>query len=230
MIKTTPKENELRFAVLAADNVLFTIRDGVLLVRLVALPAHSPFPGKWGLPGGLVQPHETAEEAALRHIGEKARIASDKVYIEQLYTFSEVSRDPRGRVVAVAYLGLVPWQHLREEEREDTEAVAWVPVKSVPALGYDHNAIVVRALERLRARITYSTLVSTLLPHEFTLIELERAYAVVLGKKIDRRNFRKKIAKLKLLASLNKKRTGARWRPAMLYAFRSSKVENIDIL
>lgn len=228
MNKITKKQN-LRFAVLSVDNALFTLKDGQLLVRLISLSATSPFHGKMGLPGGLVKTTETAGEAALRNINEKAKIDTSKVYIEQLYTFSEVDRDPRGRVVAVSYLGLVPWQSLNENEKNNSEA-RWVSVKTIPKLGYDHNKITEVALERLKARIAYSTLAAKLLPNEFTLIELEKAYEIILGKKIDRRNFRKKIKKVKIIISLNKKRTGMKWRPAMLYAFRSKKVEIMEIL
>lgn len=229
IMKNRGNTKTLRFAVLAADNALFTLKDGLLLVRLISLSKDSPFAGKMGLPGGLVRPEETAEVAALRNIAEKAKVAPGKVYVEQLYTFSKVNRDPRGRVVAVSYLGLVPWQNLNAKEKENGE-VSWLPVKNLPKLGYDHNEIIKAALERLRARIAYSTIASKLLPPEFTLIELEKAYETILGKKIDRRNFRKKIKKLKLIVSLNKKRTGMKWRPAMLHAFRSSKVELMEIL
>lgn len=223
------KKQNLRFAVLAADNALFTIKDGLLLVRLIALASSSPFPGRLGLPGGLVHPDETAEDSAMRNIREKARISPSKVHIEQLFTFSAINRDPRGRVVAVSYLGLVPWRALTEKERENSDA-SWIPVKNLPKLGYDHNEIIKTALERLRSRIAYSTLASKLLPEEFTLIDLEKAYETILGKKIDRRNFRKKIKKLKIVVPLNKKLTGMKWRPAMLYAFRSQKVELMEIL
>src|SRR6516165_11678418 len=112
-MEATPVTQEpLRFAILAADTVLFTMRDGKLLVRLTKVERPPHFPDNAGLPGGLLHPLETAEDAAMRHVEEKAGIARRKIYLEQLYTFSKVDRDPRGRVVAVAYCGLVPWETL----------------------------------------------------------------------------------------------------------------------
>jgi len=220
---------QLRFAVLAADTVLFTIRNGELLVRLI--PVHRPphFVDKSGLPGGLLLPTETAEQAALRNLEVKAGIKREHVHIEQLYTFSGVHRDPRGRVVAVTYLALAPWEELSQAEQADTDNARWCTVRRLPKLAYDHNEVLELALERLRARMNYTTIASKLLPSEFTLSDLERAYETLLGKKMDRRNFRKKILKLKLLKPLGKKR-GGKWRPAELYAFKGTKVVPIEML
>ncbi len=228
--QTSKNPKHLSFAVLAADTVLFAIRDKKLCVRLVSVNRPPYFVHAFGLPGGLLAPHETAEEAALRHLEEKGGVRRGSVYAEQLYTFSAVGRDPRGRVVAVAYLALAPWQQLSAKERTYTEEAFWCPVAKLPKLAYDHNEVVQLALERLRARIGYTTIVKKLLPKEFPLMELEQAYEVILEKRPDRRNFRKKIMKLKLVMPLGRKQSGQKWRPAMLYAFRSPKVVQIDIL
>src|SRR3989344_3755905 len=125
---------DIRFAVLAADTALFTIRDKTLLVRTIRVERPPHFPDNPGLPGGLIAPPETAEAAARRHVAAKADIAANKPYFEQLYTFSEPDRDPRGRVVAVAYLALVPWEKLSERERQDSSGGAWIAAKPAPDL------------------------------------------------------------------------------------------------
>jgi 8-oxo-dGTP diphosphatase len=223
-------QKALHFAVLAADTVLMTIVDNELCVRLI--PVHLPpyFNHLAGLPGGLLSPKETAEEAAARLIENKAKVSPRYVHLEQLYTFSDVDRDPRGRVVAVAYLGLVAWEELSHSEREKREEAWWSPVGNLPNLAYDHKQIINSALERLRSRITYTTLIAKILPREFTLTELEQACESILGRDIDKRNFRKKILKLKLVQKLNKERRGQKWRPAKLYSFVSEKVLPIEIL
>ena len=222
--------NDLRFAVLAADTCLFTLKGNELLVRLVHVERPPHFPDNWGLPGGLIDPKETADAAAKRFVEKKALVSAAKTHLEQLYTMSEIERDPRGRVVAVAYLGLVPWEEMRASEQADHAHARWVNVKRVPKLAYDHDTILAIAQTRLRSRITYTTVMQALMPARFTLPELEQAYATVLGKPIDRRNFRKKFAKLKLLEELASKKTGGRHRPAKLYRFKSKKIVEIEVL
>lgn len=222
--------SSLRFAVLATDTALFTVRDGQLLVRLVRVDRAPHFKNAKGLPGGLIHAHEVAEEAAQRLITEKAAIDPDKIYLEQLYTFSEVERDPRGRVVAVAHLALVPWESLSPHEQDGDDEAWWATLSEAKALAYDHDAILSVALHRLRSRVTYTTLMQKLLPREFTLTELERAYESVLKTDLDKRNFRKKIMKVGVLTPLPRKRADGPHRPAQLYKFASSKVEHIEIL
>jgi 8-oxo-dGTP diphosphatase len=154
----------LRFAVLATDVALVTVRDGKLLVRLT--PVHRPphFPNAKGLPGGLIDPKETAEEAVARILKTKGGIQSVGVYLEQLYTFSEINRDPRGRVVAVAYIALTPWESLSSSEQADTCDAWWVPITEARGLAYDHDSIVSTAQSRLRSRARYTTVIAKLLP------------------------------------------------------------------
>lgn len=233
MTKTVAKIDEkepLRFAVLAADTALLTFREGKLLTLLIRVNRPPFFPDSKGLPGGLVDPKETAEEAAKRHVEKKTGVAASKLYTEQLYTFSRLDRDPRGRVVAVAYLALVPWEKLSKEEQTDTEDSWWEPVSSVKKLAYDHNEVLTLAIKRLRSRITYTTVLSKLLPKEFTLTELENMYETILGTDLDKRNFRKKILKLNIITPIVGKFTGGRSRPAQLYKFISNTVEEIQVL
>ncbi len=222
-------EKHVRFAVLATDVALMSIRNGVLVVRVMRVQRPPHFPNSVGLPGGLIDPKETAEEAGYRIIRTKGMI-SRTVYTEQLYTFSEVDRDPRGRVVAVAYLALVPWGELTEEEQADSDETWWTPVRDAKKLAYDHDHILEVALLRLRSRVHYTTIARNLMPSEFTLTELESAYESLLKTELDKRNFRKKLLKLKVVIPCGRKRTGGAYRPAELYTFRGTRVEEIELL
>lgn len=224
----TPKN--LLFAILASDVVLWTINEDKLLVRLIPVNVPPHFIDKAGAPGGLIKPTETAEQAARRLIESKGKVSSSKVYLEQLYTFSEIKRDPRGRVVAVAYTGIVPWDTLSTTEQENTKEVWWTEIGKLPALAYDHKDIIAISLERLQSRIAYTNLIAQFMPKEFTLTELEKAYELILGKDIDKRNFRKKILALGLLKELSKERRGQKHRPAKLYSFKSLETKVIEVL
>ena len=230
MKKTISSPEHLRFAVLATDIAIFTVRNKELLVRLI--PVHRPpfFTNIKGLPGGLIDPKETAEEAVMRHTKDKAIVDPNKIYFEQLYTFSSPKRDPRGRVVAVAYIGLVPWEKLSTTEQMSMEKALWAPVAHMKALAYDHNEILDAAVKRLRSRITYTTIASKILPDEFTLTEMEEMYKSVLLSDLDKRNFRKKMLKLKILTDLKRKKIGGAHRPAELYRFSSAKIREIEVL
>ena len=138
---------------IAVDVVLFTIQDGILKVLLVKRQ-HAPFRGTWALPGGFVEEEESVDAAALRELQEETNI--DNVYLEQLYTFGELNRDPRGRVVSVAYYALVNWQQFQLRARRRVSEASWFPVKRLPRLAFDHNSIVDYALERLRNKINYT--------------------------------------------------------------------------
>jgi 8-oxo-dGTP diphosphatase len=220
----------LRFAVLSVDVALFTMREHRLFVRLIAVNRSPHFINRKGLPGGLIDPKETAEEAVRRHIGTKAMIDPEKIYLEQLYTFSGIDRDPRGRVVAVAYTALIPWEKLSATEQGDTDSAFWVPIGEARELAYDHDEILSMAENRLRSRLTYTTLISKLLPKEFTLTEMEQAYESILHTELDKRNFRKKVLKLQIIKPLHRKRADGAFRPAELYRFAENKVKEMEIL
>lgn len=223
-------ETHLHFAVIATDVAILTLRDNELLVRLMDVNRAPHFNHIPGLPGGLVKPDETAEETARRIIREKAELTPSRTYLEQLYTFSEINRDPRGRVVAVAYSAYIPWEHLSTNERKDQEHLWWEPIKSAKKLAYDHDDILKSAIERLRSRIRYTTLIAQLMPNEFTLTELEKAYEAIINEDVDKRNFRKKLEKLELLEETGRMTSGEKWRPAKLYRFKKTTVENIEII
>lgn len=224
------EKTPIRFAILATDTVVFTFRDGKLLTRLIKVDRPPYFVNSQGLPGGLIDPKEIADEAARRHVENKTGVHASKLYVEQLYTFSRVDRDPRGRVVAVAYVALVPWEKLSNEEQADTDVSWWAPVSSAKKLAYDHDEVLALAVKRLRSRATYTTVLSKLLPKEFTLTEFENMYAVILGSELDKRNFRKKILKLDIIAPVTGKFSGGRFRPAQLYKFISTNVKEIEVI
>lgn len=223
-------KNEIKFSILAADVAIFTVKDGKLLVRLSKVNRPPHFPGMPGIPGGLISPTETAEQAVSRLINEKSGIDSSKVYFEQLYTFSKVDRDPRGRVVSVAYLALVPWEILSEKERTDTKDLWWENAHTTAKLAYDHDTILSVAIKRLRTEIVNTTISSKLVQKEFTLTHLEKICETVLAKKIDKRNFRKKLLGLKVVKKKDRQLRGLKHRPANLFSFTTSKVKDISVL
>ena len=210
----------------AVDAVLFTITERVLKTLLVKIK-RGLFIGQWAFPGGLVQVGESLEAAAYRELYEKTGVQD--LYLEQLYTFGDVSRDPTAHTVAVAYFALVPPGEPALTQGEKYADIDWFPVQALPALAYDHNAMAEYALQRLQAKLSYTNIVYSLLPREFTLGELQEIYEVILHKPLDRRNFRRKILTLGLLKPLQKARRGAH-RPAALFAFTRRRPMNVEVL
>lgn len=230
-IKVLSKVKHLKFAVLAVDVVLFTIRDSELFVRLINVNRPPAFPeGSKGFPGGLIKPEETAEESAKRILKEKGGIDPKKVYFEQLYTFSEIDRDPRGRVVAVSYIGLISWDKLGKDEIKNSKEHYWEKVGKIGKLAYDHNEMLKVGVARLKSKVSYTNAIGKIMPAKFTLGELERAYNCILGEKQDKRNFRKKIAKINILKKLPDMLIGEPFRPAKLYKFKSLDVKEIELI
>lgn len=212
---------DLKFAVLATDAVIFTINQGDLKVLLITVNTPPFYINQLGLPGGLILPQETAEDSARRHMKNKAGISD--AYLEQLYSFSAIDRDPRGRVVSVAYLALLPID--RANKIKLPPGALWMSVKNIPKLAYDHNEILKMGEARLEAKIGYTNIAQYLLPREFTLTELQKIYEVILEKKLDKRNFRKKMLEIKLVKSSGKMKKGASFRPAQLFQFTKKKVQ-----
>ena len=224
------EETHLKFAVLATDVVIFTVRDGKVLMRVSNVDRPPFFNNVPGFPGGLIQPDETADQAVGRIIKEKALISPKHTHIEQFYTFSGVDRDPRGRVVSVGYIALVAWEKLSPEEQSDSNEVWWSEKKSLKNLAYDHSLVMTKAITYLHAKLKSTTLVSKLLPDHFTLTMMENMFESVLGETIDKRNFRKKIAKINVLTELKEKTQGMKHRPAQLYKMKSDKTQEIGLL
>jgi 8-oxo-dGTP diphosphatase len=209
----------------AVDVALFTIQDASLRVLLVKRGA-PPFRGAWSLPGGFVRRDESVDEAALRELHEETNIGN--VYLEQLYTFGDLDRDPRGRVITVAYYALVNWQQVQLKARQRVSEANWFAVKRLPPLAFDHQRIVDYALERLRNKINYTTVGFQLLPKQFTLTELQSAYEVLLSRRLDKRNFRRKMLQLGILKDTRDFKASGRQRPARLYTFTEPKVVKLQ--
>jgi 8-oxo-dGTP diphosphatase len=208
---------------LTVDAVIFQLINGVLNVLLLKRP-NEPFKGSWALPGGYNPESETTLDALDRIMKEKTGISihSDLRYIEQLYTFDTVARDPRGHAVSVTYTG-----YGRDITPTESETITFFPVDQLPDLAYDHASIITYAHERLIAKLSYTNAVYAFLPPTFTLAELQKAYEAIFGHELDKRNFRKKFLNLKLIHETDQmKREGAH-RPARLYAFNAPTLESL---
>lgn len=207
----------------AVDVVIFTIRDGALQVLLIRRGA-PPFAGRHALPGGFVDEAESLDAAALRELREETGVRD--VYLEQLYSFGDPARDPRGRVVTVAYFALMAADRTPLRAGTDAVEAQWFAVDALPALAFDHRRIVAYAVERLRNKLEYTTVGFQLLGEKFTLGELQAVYEAILGRRLDKRNFRRKIDLLGILAPLREtKRTGRK--PARLYRFSAARFEKL---
>jgi 8-oxo-dGTP diphosphatase len=199
------------------DVVIFTIIDNALSVLLIRRGV-APNKDDWAIPGGFVRDDESLDAAARRELDEETGVSD--VYLEQLYTFGEPKRDPRGRIVTVAYYALIASDRQLHGGTDALEA-RWWPVAALPdRLAFDHAAILAYAVQRLRAKIEYTTVGFQLLPSEFTLSELQAVYEAILERPLDKRNFRKRVEQLDVVVALDRWRTGAT-RPARLYAFQA---------
>ena len=210
-----PETESIRFAILATDIVCFRVLNNELYTLVSKAKEGSPFAGKWVLIGGLIYPKETAEESVSRLLLDKAGIS--EIYKEQLYTFSDIDRDPRGRVVSVAYISLCSDDP--QKSFKNSVETKWVPFNSLPDLGYDHDQICKQAIEKLRLQIGNTDIARYLLPSEFTLSELQNIHQAVMSEKLDKRNFRKKILGLGILKDTKKTRKSGVMRPAAIYTF-----------
>ncbi len=222
-VQERPSQTHPRVAV---DAVLFTLAERALKTLLVKIKK-GPFAERWAFPGGLVQLGESLDEAARRELYEKTGVQD--LYLEQLYTFGDAHRDPTVHTVAVAYFALVPFFDHALHSGEKYADIGWFPVRALPQLAYDHNAIAAYALQRLQTKLGYTNIVYSLLPREFTLAEIQEIYEVILNQQLDRRNFRRKILALGLLKPLQKTRRGAH-RPATLYTFARRSLMNVEVL
>jgi len=203
----------------AVDLVIFTIIDGRLNVLLIER-GREPFKGHWALPGGFVRLQEDLVAAAQRELAEETGVHG--TYLEQIGAFGAPERDPRERVISVAYYTIALEGNCRLQAGSDAAAVEWHACESAPSLAFDHEGIISVARERLADRLQRSTLALQFLPAEFTLTELQQVHETILGRRIDKRNFRKWIADLDLLEPTGRTRRGGQHRPAALYRGRGA--------
>jgi 8-oxo-dGTP diphosphatase len=210
---------------IAVDAVVFGYQNNTLHVLLIQQKFGSQNT-YWALPGGLVKEDESLIDAVKRELKEETNV--DVNYLEQLYTFGDdITRDTRNRVISVAYMALVDPSKLSLKADTDADEVSWVPVSKIPILAFDHNEIVNKGLERLKAKLTYQPIGFDLLPHEFLFSELENLYATILQKEIDRRNFRKKMLSFDILEETDEIVIQKAGRPAKLFRFNTTKYNQL---
>ncbi len=204
------------YPALSTDVVVFRIHEQRLELLLIRR-GEAPFRADWALPGGFVEMDEDLRDAAARELLEETGVRG--VYLEQLYSFGRPDRDPRGRVVSVAYYALLPearWVAPRAAASDAREA-AWFACRALPALAFDHAQIIEAARRRLCSKLEYSSIALQFLPKEFTLAELQRVYEAILERPLDKRNFRRRLSAGGLLRSTGRNAPGGRHRPARLY-------------
>jgi len=205
------------------DIVIFTLRDEKLHLLLIKR-AVEPFKGQWALPGGFVRMDEDLDSGARRELQEETGISG--VFLEQLYTFGAVERDPRERVITVAYYALIPSDKIVLRAATDAEGVGWFAMDDLPPLAFDHPEILNMARQRLLAKLDYSTIAFQFMPETFTLTELQRVYESILQEEMDKRNFRKWALALEQIEETGEMRRESASRPARLYRIKDrSKVE-----
>lgn len=200
------------------DIVIFTIKDDELIVLLIKRKTE-PYVDSWAIPGGFILVREKLHEAALRELKEETGV--ENLFLEQLYTFGNPDRDPRKRVITVAYYALVNFDKLKPKAGSDAKEVNWFNVKNLPQLAFDHSEIISCAKDRLCSKLDYSNAAFQLLPEEFTLTELQKVYEIILDRNLDKRNFRKRILSMNLLNETNKTKMEGYHRPAKLYSFKA---------
>ncbi|GAA0413437.1 NUDIX hydrolase [Acrocarpospora corrugata] len=218
MIGTTGRDPEV--CSVTVDLVIFTVRDGELNILLIER-GNEPFRGASALPGGYVRPGETLDQTALRELREETSLDGRELHLEQVRAYSDPDRDPRGRVITVAYLALGP-DLPRPVAGTDARQAAWTPVAEVlegrMILAFDHRTILRDALERARTQLEHTTVAARFCPEPFTVGELRRIYEVVWGFKLDPSNFRRKMTRAEaFLEPTGEQRFPEVGRPAALY-------------
>lgn len=214
---------EDKFSV-TVDCVVFGLDSEDLKVLLIQRDLE-PFKGEWALPGGFIRAQESIEDAARRELLEETGIKG--LYLEQLYSFGGLKRDPRGRVITVAYYALVNLNDHMVKASTDARKAAWFALDDLPELAFDHENILDKALNRLKGKVTYEPIGFELLPKKFTLSQLQGLYEKILEKKLDKRNFRKKLMNMKVLINLNEVQEDVSHRAASLYSFDEKKYQQL---
>jgi 8-oxo-dGTP diphosphatase len=209
---------------LTVDCVVFGLDDEELKLLLIQRGL-DPYVGRWALPGGFVRIDETLDEAARRELQEETGVTD--IFLEQLYTFGDLKRDPRERVITVAYYALVNLRDHRIKATTDARNAAWFGVSDVPALAFDHAQILEMALQRLKGKVRYQPIGFELLPQKFTLTQLQKLYETILERKLDKRNFRKKILGMDVLIELDEIEQDVAHRAARLYRFDEKKYRKL---
>jgi 8-oxo-dGTP diphosphatase len=209
---------------LAVDVVVFALDEENLQVMLIQRDLE-PFEGRWALPGGFVRVDETLAEAARRELQEETGLKD--IFLEQLFTFGDLDRDPRERVVTVAYYALVNLAGHDVLASTDARNAAWFPVDDLPKLAFDHEEILQAAHERLKGKVRYQPLGFELLPERFTLRQLQHLYEVILDRELDKRNFRKKVLGMEIVLETKEIEKDVAHRAARLYRFDKRRYDKL---
>lgn len=212
---------------IAVDSVVFTIYKWTLQILLIEIK-NDPNRGLWAIPWWFVKDGETLKEAAYRELLEETNVKN--VYLEQLYTFSGIERDPRWRVISTIYMALVNHSNISLKAWTDAADVKFFSLNNLPSLAFDHKEVVSYALKRLRYKLEYTNVAQYFLPQTFSLTELQNLYETVLGKEFDVRNFRKKLNKLNMVRATWYYQENVTHRPAKLYEFVDKDVKIFDVL
>ncbi len=208
----------------AVDAVCFTARGNELQILLIKRK-HEPFTGMWAIPGGFVHPKEELEKAAERELKEETGVKN--VFLKQLGTYGGVERDPRGRVLSITYIALIQGDQ-KLNPTTDAMAAEWFSVHELPELAFDHKDIIADALKHLQYELQTTNIAYQILPNKFTLTEVQKLYELVLGKELDKRNFRKKMKELDLVKALNETKMEGAHRPAQLFEFKDKKYKPVS--
>jgi 8-oxo-dGTP diphosphatase len=219
-----PHAYEFPRAALTVDVVVFALDDEDLKVMLIQRDL-APYAGQWALPGGFVRVDETLDDAARRELREETGLKD--IFLEQLYTFGAVRRDPRERVVTIAYYALVNLAGHDVHASTDARNAAWFPVNDLPALAFDHDHILKTAHDRLRGKVRYQPIGFELLPEKFTLRQLQHLYEVILDRELDKRNFRKKVLSMEIVKETSDIEKDVAHRAARLYRFDKRKYDRL---
>ena len=220
-------QNKSSVIKVAVDAIVFgySKNDGVSV--LLIQRKYEPFKNEWAIPGGFVQPEESLEEAVRRELSEETGIEVN--YLEQLYTFGAPHRDPRQRIIAIAYFGLVKTSQYQElKASTDAENAKWFSIKKLPALAFDHKQILSVAIERLRSKVRYQPIGFELLDKKFPFSDLEKLYMALLDRDINRRNFSKKILSFGFLEETGElSKSEGKGRPSKMYQFNQKRYKEL---
>lgn len=200
--------------------------DGQSLSLLLLSRREEPFKDMWTLPGGFLYMDETPEESAKRILKDKTGLANH-LYLEQLFTFGALDRDPRGRVLSVAYYTLVDPKRFELVAGSAAKELQWFDVNKLPKTGFDHKEVIKMAISRLKAKVTYQPIGFELLEKKFTLTELQFLYECILQRSIDKRNFRKRMLESRVITATGEKRTGLKNRAPELYEFSEAEYKRL---
>jgi len=210
---------------LAIDCIIFGYDEGGRELKLLLLKRNfQPAMGNWSLMGGFLKSTESVDEAAKRILTQLTGLSN--VYMEQLYTFGEIDRDPGDRIISVAYFALIKINTF-DLELVKSHGATWIPISSMPELIFDHSAMVERALKKLQVRARTQPIGFELLPDKFTIPQLQGLYEAIYNKPLDKRNFRRKLLAMDLLEKLEEKEKESSRKGAWYYRFDTSKYEDL---